>query len=486
MSKIMSEVVTALSKKGYNSITGDYYTQIQKWADWFRGNVNDFHYYNVKLSNGSTKQVDRKTLAMAKDVSNEWSSYLDKFEINISNKKVKDYVLKVLDDNNFDIEFSNICEFGFALGTSAMVQFVKDGKIEIDYLTGDVVIPINWKGSKITELATISQSKDGDYTINHLTYHIIENGKYYVRHEFYKSKDETELGELFTIDDEEFENEVAYETNKPFFQVIKPNIANNLDFRNPMGVSIYANAIDILKSIDEKYDSFAREFKMGKRRILVQAEATKKDIDDNGNVVSYFDFDDEVFQSVTADMGEKPIQDIAFDLRVQPHIDGINADLHYLSYKCGFGSNFYEFDGNKVERTATEVLSENSELYNNKLSHEKIIGKAIIDLIESIIFLGVELGDISMPSKIDVKVEFDKSIVEDKAKEIDTAIKEMTAGVMSKKTYLMNIKGLTEQEAEEELEKIKDDNKLVGGADIDFFGNTNEEEEEEEVEEVEA
>ena len=51
----------------------------------------------------------------------------------------------------------------------------------------------------------------------------------------------------------------------------------------------------------------------------------------------------------------------------------------------------------------------------------------------------------------------DDSIIEDKNTEQLRAQQEVTAGLRSKKSYLMDIKGMSEQEAEEELQKIQEE-----------------------------
>lgn len=51
----------------------------------------------------------------------------------------------------------------------------------------------------------------------------------------------------------------------------------------------------------------------------------------------------------------------------------------------------------------------------------------------------------------------DDSIIEDKNTEQIRAMQEVTQGLRSKKSYLMDIKGMSEQEAEEELQKIQDE-----------------------------
>lgn len=51
-------------------------------------------------------------------------------------------------------------------------------------------------------------------------------------------------------------------SSTPLFQIIKPNIVNNIETTSPMGISVFGNSIDILEGIDLVYDSYDNEFRL--------------------------------------------------------------------------------------------------------------------------------------------------------------------------------------------------------------------------------
>ena len=63
--KILKDLKEQLHKKGVDIINTDYYDIIDVWNSWYNGNVDDFHYYNVKIADGSTAQFERKTMSRA-------------------------------------------------------------------------------------------------------------------------------------------------------------------------------------------------------------------------------------------------------------------------------------------------------------------------------------------------------------------------------------------------------------------------------------
>ena len=457
---------------------------MEVWKSWFRGNVNDFHFYNVKLSNGKTSQKERRTLNMPKKVCEDFSKLLwsEKVEIKLDNKKATKRLWEVLDskENAFSINFPKFLEKEYALGTMATIEYQKDGKTIIDYVDGDVILPYKYTNSYIYGLITVSRSVEGSGSktkyFTHLTYHEFENEEYKKINEIYMSKNEHSLGKELSFADiypdiKEFE---IIKTKNPRFQVWKLPITNNFDTDSPMGISILANQIDKFKSIDTKYDSFDREFTLGKRRILIDKKAIKArpEATPNGEVqfVSYFDVEDDVYVAIDG-MEQQPLKDIDFSLRTQEHIDSINAELNYLSSGVGLGTRFYKFDNSGV-KTATEVISENSDTYRTKVHHQIPIYDCLYDLVACICEMeGIKYKEIS--------ITFDDSIVQDEDGLIKRGLELLTNGVISKEKFMKKYLHYEDTEITEELEKIEQENKLIKPEGMDFFGMNKESEQQE-------
>lgn len=452
------------------------------WKSWYRGNVNDFHYYNMKMADGTTKQCERLTLNMPKKVCEDYAKLLwsEKVQINLDNKANTEQLLNILNskENNFKVNFPNFLERVYALGTGVTVEYKKNGKTIIDYIDGDVVLPFEFTNGYINGLVTVSRWEKGTESdkryYTHLTYHHFKDGKYIKLNEIYISSVDTLLGRELNFKDEmpniaEYE---TFDTDNPHFQVWKPLIANNFDTDSPMGLSILANQIDKFKAIDIKYDSFNREFRTGKKRVLIDRTAVKKkaDVDSEGNVnyVSYFDNDDEVYVAI-AGMDNQPVKEIDFNLRYQEHISSINAELNYLSAGVGLGQNYYSFDGQGV-KTATEVVSENSDTYRTKVHHQIMVHDGLIGLVKAI----CELENIPYTS---VNIVFDDSIIEDENALIQRGLELYQNKVISLEKFMKKYLHYEDSQIQEEMAKIESENKLVQPAGMDFFGiNENQEE----------
>ena len=455
------------------------------WKSWYRGNVNDFHYFNMKMADSTTKRCERLTMNMPKKVCEDFAKLLwsEKVQIKLDKKKNTERLLEVLDskENNFKVNFPSFLERVFALGTGVTVEYKKDDKTIIDYIDGDLVIPYKYTNSYINGLITVSRFTKGTDNnkkyFTHITYHEFKDNKYTKLNELYKSSNETTVGKEVNFN-EMFPNVLEFEefeTDNPHFQVWKPVVANNFDTDSPMGISVLANQIDKFKAIDTEYDSFNREFRTGKKRVLIDRTAIKKktEVDSDGNVsyVSYFDNNDEVYVAI-AGMENQPIKEIDFNLRYQEHISSINAQLNYISAGVGLGQNYYNFDEQGV-KTATEVVSENSDTYRTKKHHEIMVNDCLYDLIKAI----CELEGITYKS---INIVFDDSIIEDESALIQRGLELYQNKTISLEKFMQKYLHYEDSEIQEEIAKIQSENKLVQPEGMDFFGMGQETETQEE------
>ena len=466
--ELYNNISSLLSKKnGINLAVGDIYDYMQIWKEWLAGDVADFHHYKVKLASGTTVNKEILTMNMAKKVCEDMAKLLwtEKTQIQLKRKKDTIKLWSILDNkvNNFTTNFPIFIEQVMALGNGALIEYKDNGVTTIDYVTGDLVVPYKYTNSYVYGLITVSRyseiedaetNKEKTFYYTHITYHEHENGKYKRKHELYKSENDNELGNEINFNEiyPDIEKEDEIETDVPYFQVLKPNLANNLDMSSPLGISIFANSIDRFKAIDLKYDSFSREFVLGKKRILVDNTTLKAKAipNENGKIdyVQQFDANDEVYVAVEG-MEKQPAKEIDFTLRTKDHIDAINAELNWLSSNVGLGENYYKFDGVSV-KTATEVISENSKAFRTRTRHLINVNDVVYDLVRAICHIeGIDASDIVITP--------DDSIITDKNAEKTLALMEVQQGLKSKKSYLIKFEGMTEQQAQEELDKINEE-----------------------------
>lgn len=462
-----------LVQQGYRAVSDETYEHIDEWLEWYQNDVAKFHHY--KLYNGIvTTNQERYKLGMAKTVCEDWANLLLNERVTINAGDYNERLAEILKDNNFQKQGNQLIEKAFALGTGAFVEYLDaDKQVIIDYIRADMIYPLSWDNGDITECAFGTQRTISGEKAIYLQIHRFgkkENGEnsdqYYIENVYV----DVESGKEIKIP-EDIEALVATKSVEPLFQIVTPNICNNIDLDSPLGISVYGNGIDEVKGCDLTYDSYMNEFVLGRKRIMVPISQAKRMMQDDGVSAPIFDPNDTVYYLLPEDKsGNNRLTEVDMTIRAQEHELGIQKALDLLSLKVGMGAGRYKYDSGGV-KTATEVISDKSDLYQNRQKHCIVIDPAVVNMVRAVSFL--DTGE-----AIEATVDFDDSIVEDSNAVIDKNIKLVGAGLRSKLKAIMEINKYSEKEALKELERIREDNQITG-QDIDWTGGDDDEPDEE-------
>lgn len=449
----------ALRERGYDKVPETYYSHINTWKSWYDGNVKGFHDFRVFNGQSSVK-CRRYTMGMGKKVSEDWANLLmnEKVRIALDGEKEQAFVDRVLRDNNFAVKANEMQEIKAALGTAAYVFRVtgaetrgengevtgRTGDIRIDYVDAGMVIPLTWENRRAKECAFASPVASGTERYVYLQIHKLNNGLYEIENAIYRvtgeSLTETDLNSVPGF--ESIAPVVKTGSDKPLFVLDRLNLANNIDEGLPMGVAVFANAIDQLKGVDIAYDSYVNEFVLGKKRIMVKPAATKT-LDGE----ALFDEKDLTFYILPEDSGDgEVIREIDMKLRTTEHSAGIQDMLTALSAKCGFGERHYKFDSGSVA-TATQVISENSTLFRTIKKHEIVLEDVLVEVCRTILRLGNSIQNAGLNEETKISVQFDDSIIEDRQTKLQMMRADVAANLLRPELYVMEAYGVSEEEA---------------------------------------
>ena len=186
-----------------------------------------------------------------------------------------------------------------------------------------------------------------------------------------------------------------------------------------------------------------------------------------GKQCRYFDANDETYEALVSDTPDDlKITDNSVELRVEEHVAAINAFLSILCLQIGFSAGTFTFDQHTGLKTATEVVSENSKTYKTIKTLQNQIRPAVEHLIRNIIDVAVlyEMDDEGktieslISNGYNVNITFDDGVTQDRQTNINEGVMLVGAGLLSKYTFMTDPKygqGLTPEQAEEELSRIK-------------------------------
>ena len=447
-----------LKEKGYETIPAEFYTMIGVWKSWYDGNVEKFHTYKV-FNGQSNVNCRRYTLGMAKKVAEDWANLLlnEKVKITLEGEKEQEFFDAICRENNFSTKANEMQEMKAAYGTAAYIPRVVGvavdpdrgvmvgtaTAIKVDYVTADHIFPLAWENGRITECAFADVKSIGEKRFLYLQIHKLgDDGNYIIENNFYEIKN-GQLCDVSAGDVKGYERvpeRVLTGSNKRQFVIDRLNIANNVDVTLPMGIPAFANAIDSLKGVDVAYDSYINEFVLGKKRIIVKPEATKS-LDGD----PYFDTNDLTFYVLPEDGGNgNVIEEIDMSLRTEEHSKGIQDMLNALSSKCGFGENHYKYERGSIA-TATQVVSENSALFRTLKKHEIVLEEVLDELCRIILRLGNTYMNAGLDEDVEISIDFDDSVIEDKETEFNRDARMVTMGILNDWEFRM--KWMNEDEA---------------------------------------
>lgn len=446
-----TQVIEYLKRQNVKVIEEDIETKLETWRDWYKGKVETFH--NYKVYQGKKKiNLDRKSLGMAARAAQRWADLLlnEKVEINVNDEYTEERLHQLLQSVNFYVRGNNLIEAAFAIGGGFFIQYWDGEKTAQKYVMQDYFYPITYDSGRLTE-AAFSSSKhiDGKKYVYLETHLLNENKEYVIDNTLLKS----EGGELQEVDESFYEQHQIipkWETHSksPLFQQVRPNVANRDSFNSPYGQSIYCGAIDILKVIDTIYDSYYKEFLLGKKRIFAKDGVANINFDKTtGETIEVFDPNDEVFYRLPGDENDPPITESNPALRVAEHDTGLQTQLDCFSQAVGFGGNGFKWDAGAVS-TATQIISENSEMFRTLKKHETLIRDAIINMAKGLLYIEATFGgDKALKLEAEITVNFDDSIIEDTAEQKRQAMLEFNAGLIDDIEYYMTVYKMTEDQA---------------------------------------
>lgn len=460
-------IFSYFKKKGIDTVDASFYRKIEVWKSWYNANVKNFSMYRVYSGRGTYSRRKRKTLGMAKKLSEDIADLLmnERVVLTVSDDKSEKFVKEVLKKNRFMVLMNDYQERKAYTGTAAYVPYITNaqmdgdgtfisGEIAINYVSATNIYPVSWHNGIVTEciftfVKTVNRKK---YV--QIQFHRIVDEQYVIENSVLECTQGGQEGEELTP--EQWRKIKPFETlvpkimtgsTEPQFVIDRLNIVNNADDdeSNPMGIAVFANAIDVLKKMDIEFDSYCNEFDLGRKRIFVAPEML---INADGSLA--FDPDDTVFYSLPEDYmsntgGKEMIREVNMEIRAEQHEKAINDDLNYLSLKCGFGTERYRFDGGNV-KTATEVISVNSDMYRMLQKHELILDDVLRQMIRIILRLGKVLGQ-QVNENAEITINFDDSIIEDKEAERKRDMNDVSIGAMQLWEYRAKWYGESEEDA---------------------------------------
>ena len=464
---VISLAVGYLNKKLKTNISTEYYSDIRTWRAWWEGYVDEVHSYRELGVDKSPRKRKLYRLQMAKRVCEDWAALLlnEKTSLAVEHPgsslflQGEDGTGGALGANNFWAEGNELIEKAFALGTGALVARAEGAKVNdkgavvpdqnckagIEYVEALNIIPLSVSKSKITECAFVSEFTNKGKECCYLETHTKdERGNYIIENEYF-------IIDGMSLKKADLPEGVAPVINTgsplPWFAIIYPNIANNIRYNNGMGMSVFATATDNLLGVDIAFNNFLRDFKLGGKKVFYNKNMLQTNAE--GKVITPDDVAQQLFQQIGdgVDFDAKTmVQEFNPSLRVAENKDGIQAQLDYLSFKCGMGTHRYQFENGGV-KTATEYTGERQELVQHAHRHMIPIEAALKTLCAAILYIGKIFCGEDCDPETPITVNFEDGFIIDDETRRERDRQDVREGLLNAWEYRVKWYGETEEEA---------------------------------------
>lgn len=458
--------------------------EIANWRSWYRGYNADFHDYTTTKRKSKIK-LRHKSMQIAKKACEDWADVLFNLncKINVGDKNDTNNIdqkelTRILNKTSFWLLVNQSVEKAFAVGTGALVLSVTGFKYSpdkgtviidentepyIEFVNAEKIYPISWDNTKCTECAFVTYKNMRGKKYALISAHTIQsNGNYLIENRIFLANSGGGLTEI----DEKEENELlgafrSFDTksNKRWFCLITPAVADNMtspdspEYDYPFGISIFANAIDCIKAIDEAFDSLSNEINTGRKRIFVSGNLCQ-DIDGSPT----FDATDfSVYELPSGLNSEDLIQPENSELRVDEIVTALRSNLSAFSNNVGMGRQMYDFSEANMS-TAAQVYSTNSELKRKRDKHKTKLENELYDLLEALCYAATAFGHYNINPE-GLSIRFDDSLFEDKAAESQRKINEINNAVAARYEYRTDIYDEDETTAKQKIAEIDEENR---------------------------
>ena len=381
----------------------------------------------------------------------------------------------------------NQLELGIALGGFVVKPYVIKHSNDtydfaVDFSQADDFIPISFDhNGNLTEAAFVEKVVTGDYIYRRVEHHKYSDGKATVVNKAFRAEktkllNSNELGKEVSLTSVPQWSALAEKetitADRPLFAYFKMPIANSIDTKSPLGMSVYGGAAEkLIRDADEQYSRTIWEFEGGEMAIDVDVSYVKHSKDDNGNIVRdamprkqerlyrLHDYDE---NTDGWNIHAPTLRDVSF-------INGLNEIKREIERACAIAPGTIS-DPNDVAKTAEEIRSGKPASVSSTIDIQKALENTL-DHIVYIMNVYADLYNMYTGGEYEVSFEWGNGIKEDPDKEAARKMSEIDRGLATEVDYLVYQYGLTRKQAIEKVKEIQRYNSWKATANADDEGN---------------
>lgn len=423
--------------------------QAQEWWEWYTAKAA--WYDKTESVDGHSFKVRRNTLHPARRVCREWASAIlddDGTKVAAELDEVTDLLEEWVTSTRFIPTAQRALERAFGVGTGALALWfdVDEEGVDIRARRYDArtILPLSWDDDGVSECAFVTRAYVDGRAVHQLQAHLVDEatGHYHVTTRLFDERSGEEVFPDGILPDFETGSDL------PTFAIIRPAVDNVYAEGTYMGQSVFADAIDAVKGVDNAFDSMQREIDATKVKVFMDEALFDLQRDGEGKLRPVPMSPENTIIMKVAGVGTDNMYEVfSPEIRTAALAEALNVALSELGDLTGFGQDYFRYDKSGGLKTATEVSADNSAFMRNIRKHENELRPQLERLLMSLLSCQRVLNGWPAPEGCAVTVDFDDSIIQDTASEKAQMLAEIAAGVVPKWMYLERFYAMSEEEA---------------------------------------
>ena len=363
----------------------------------------------------------------------------------------------------FLINLPRYVEYACSTGGITFKPYMDSKGIAIDVTKAGYFYPVSFDSAEnITGVIFPEFKRVGKKLYTRLEYQQFSDGKYIIINKAFvsrkaqvKNDNVINLGqEISLVDVPEWSNIESYaefrDADRTLFSYFKIPVANNIDPESPLGVSIYARAVEQIRDADEQYGAAMWEYKSKETAIQASSEFFKHDRQGNailprGKERQYVDMG----HSVSDDNGKPFFNVYSPEIRDASFFNGYNKIIQKVEFNSGLAYGTLS-DPQVVDKTAEEIKMSKQRSYSTVTSIQNSLSDAVKMLVDAI-DAWITIEDLASPGSVNLAMSWDDSLVTDKKAEREQDLQDLAAGIMQAYEYRMKWYGEDEKTAREKV-----------------------------------
>lgn len=383
-------------------------------------------------------------------------------------KELKRLTLKELtanvNDAQIDAAFQKVVpvlrrklDYGLAMGGMLFKPYWTASGLRMDMVTQNQYLPVNYTDDICDAVAcpeTVTLGKTSYTRIEVHTYnfaaqtHTIEN-------RCFRSDNPSFLGRECDLSEVPawaglLPEKVYPNVRQPLFSVFQIPDANSVDPDSPLGISVFADAMDFIRDADQHWE-----------RILWELESSERAIDASEDLFRYKDGKPELpkgrermFRTLSGNpiAGDSIFATFSPEIRDTSYFNAFNQMLRRIESNSGLAYGFLS-QVDDVEKTAEEIKSSKQRSYDRVHDIQEALRTALEGAVYGMQYLrdyyeNRHNGDAALTCT------FGDGVLEDADKEYTRRMQMVSAGLLSKEQFVMWYFSCDEAKAQQYLPKM--------------------------------